>query len=70
MGNRIVAALRHLLNFLKYQAVVIAGERELRREAENGHNHPHPEILHGEITNRKTQSFNALLSFRAKSRKL
>ena len=26
-GNRIMAALRHLFNFLKYQAVVIAGER-------------------------------------------
>src|SRR5437773_7217660 len=69
-GNRIMAALRHLFNFLKYQAVVIAGERELRREAKKGHNHPHPQILHGEITNRKTQSFNALLSFRAKSRNL
>ena len=27
MGNRIMAAPRHLLHFLKYQAVVIAGER-------------------------------------------
>ena len=46
-GNRIMAALRHLLNFLEYQAVVIAGESCPYGEPENPNANPSRQSLHG-----------------------
>ena len=47
MGNRIMVALRHLLNFLEYQAVVIAGESCPYGEPENPNANPSRQSLHG-----------------------
>lgn len=47
MGNGIMAALRHLFNLLKYQAVVIAGESCPYGEPENPHANPSRQSLHG-----------------------
>ena len=47
MRNGIMAAPRHLLHFLKYQAVVIAGESCPYGEPENPNANPSRQSLHG-----------------------
>jgi len=47
MGDGIMAAPRHLLHFLKYQAVVIAGESCPHEEPKNPHANRSRQSLHG-----------------------
>ena len=51
--NRITAALRHLFNLLKDQAIVIFGKRYLRRESKNRDEGQSTQSLHGEIDKRQ-----------------
>ena len=47
MRNRIMAAFRHPVDLLENQVVAIAGERELRSQAENDYRDPRSSVCHG-----------------------
>jgi diaminopimelate epimerase len=66
MRNRIVAALRHLLDLLENQVVVVSSERRARRESDDRKKNPSRASFHGEISKRQTANSQTRLDMTRK----